>query len=184
MISEIKRALRLELIALRDSLSESVRKMACEQIVSRIQKLKIYQEARVIGIYFPIGSEADPIALTNDTTKKFCYPKITNAQTAQMEFRFDTGMMTNGPFHTKEPTGARVNPKDIDLLIVPAVGFSLAGVRLGYGKGYYDRYLKDFPHGVIGMAFSQQIIKEIPHDEYDVLFSTIITNRGVLCIQH
>jgi len=184
MIAESKRALRLELIALRDSLSESVRKKESEQIVLRIQNLKVYQEARVVGIYYPIGSEADPRALLQDTAKQFCYPKITDPKSVQMEFRLDTGVMTEGPFHTKEPTGAVVNPGGIDLLIVPGVGFSLAGVRLGYGKGYYDRYLKDFLRPYIGIAFSRQIINEIPHNEFDVLFSTVITDREVLCIQH
>jgi 5-formyltetrahydrofolate cyclo-ligase len=184
MTSEIKRARRIELIALRDSLPESVRKTASEQIVARIRDLKVYQNAHIIGIYVPIGSEADPRTLLKDTTKQFCYPKITDPKTVRMEFRFDTGTMTEGPFHTKEPLGAAVNPADIDLLIVPGLGFSLTGVRIGYGKGYYDRYLKDFPNSMIGMAFSKQIVPTLPQEAFDVLFSTVITDKEVLCIQH
>ena len=64
------------------------------------------------------------------------------------------------------------------LVIVPGVAFDANGYRVGYGKGFYDRFLKDKRQmTVIGLCFSGQLVEEIPHDEHDIKMDKIITEE-------
>lgn len=184
MSSLQKQQLRRAFIAKRDEINPDLRIAMSIVIADRIKKLPAYQKAKTVGLYFPIGSEVNLMSLTKDAGKRFCYPKITDMKTAQMEFRSDSGVTTHGPFKTREPLGDLVSPDQIDLILVPGVAFSRTGVRLGYGKGFFDRYLKTFPHEFIGVAFSVQIADRLPVDPFDVLFHLVVTDREELCIQH
>ncbi|MFH1825573.1 MAG: 5-formyltetrahydrofolate cyclo-ligase [Candidatus Firestonebacteria bacterium] len=68
----------------------------------------------------------------------------------------------------------------LDLIIVPGVAFDLKGNRLGYGGGYYDKFLKNMPSNIprIGLCFKCQIIKEIPVDIQDERINILITEKG------
>ena len=64
----------------------------------------------------------------------------------------------------------------IDLIIVPGVGFDQNNNRLGYGKGFYDHFLKNKNIFKIGICFKEQLLDEIPVNEYDIKMDLIITN--------
>ncbi|MDO5713032.1 MAG: 5-formyltetrahydrofolate cyclo-ligase [Tissierellia bacterium] len=84
-----------------------------------------------------------------------------------------------GPFYIPEPTSKEVTEK-MDLILVPGLAFDLLGGRLGYGGGYYDRYLKKFPpKSCYGLAFDFQIIPQVPMKDYDVYLDGIITSSKV-----
>ena len=81
-------------------------------------------------------------------------------------------------FHIIEPIGedqCYIENKDIDLFIVPGLAFDKNGNRLGYGKGYYDKTLKNSKGYKIGVAFKEMIFNNIPHDENDVPVNLIIS---------
>ena len=74
-----------------------------------------------------------------------------------------------------------VSPMDINLIIVPGVGFDKKGNRLGHGEGYYDRLLsKPFGTLSIGLAFEIQIIEDIPIDTHDQPVDILITEKRVI----
>ena len=69
------------------------------------------------------------------------------------------------------------------MIIVPGTVFGRDGYRIGYGKGFYDRYLADYP-GLwkTGICFSTQIVKECPHDEYDIQMDEIVCENEVITL--
>ncbi len=86
-----------------------------------------------------------------------------------------------GPFGILEPdSGEPVSPRDVDLFLVPGIGFDPEGHRLGYGKGYYDRLLSSAnQEGLrIGLAFSKQVVPIIPSEDNDVPVNVLITEKG------
>ncbi|MEH7010062.1 5-formyltetrahydrofolate cyclo-ligase [Neobacillus niacini] len=82
----------------------------------------------------------------------------------------------------KEQT-TEVNPEDIDLLIVPGLVYTREGYRLGFGGGYYDRYLPNFDGKTISLAFHFQVIPQFPIEKHDIPVSKIITNDEVINIK-
>lgn len=86
-----------------------------------------------------------------------------------------------GPYGIPEPAAGcpAVDLKHLDLILVPGVGFSPSGIRLGRGKGYYDRLLAEAPACKCGVAFDQQVISELPTEQHDVRLDFLVTpSRG------
>ena len=82
-----------------------------------------------------------------------------------------------------EPLGNELpaRPEDVQVVIIPMLAFDRGGNRLGYGAGYYDRFLCRHPHPIkIGIAFSCQQAESIPADKSDVKMDYIITEKGVI----
>ena len=82
-----------------------------------------------------------------------------------------------GQFGIFEPTQVcpRVNLNELDFLLVPGVGFTLAGRRLGRGKGYYDRLLAEARGTKCGVAFDWQVTVDVPAEPHDILLDCIVT---------
>ncbi|OGG11223.1 5-formyltetrahydrofolate cyclo-ligase [Candidatus Gottesmanbacteria bacterium RBG_13_45_10] len=90
--------------------------------------------------------------------------------------------LTAGMFGILEPRGdALLVPSDmVDVFIVPGVAFDRKGYRLGWGRGYYDRLLKDITVPRIGLAYSCQIVPGLPHEMYDIQMNVIITQNETI----
>jgi 5-formyltetrahydrofolate cyclo-ligase len=69
---------------------------------------------------------------------------------------------------------------DLDVVLVPTVGISPSGVRLGYGHGFYDRFLAEHKSVTISLTMEKQIIKKIPKSEHDIIIDWIITEDRIL----
>ncbi|NLV28150.1 MAG: 5-formyltetrahydrofolate cyclo-ligase, partial [Methanomicrobiales archaeon] len=88
-----------------------------------------------------------------------------------------------GTFHVPEPLGNEIpaSPDDITCAVIPMLGYDKSGGRIGYGAGYYDRFLSEHPHiKTIGIAFSAQEVSFIPVQEHDVRMDVIVTEKGVI----
>jgi len=82
-----------------------------------------------------------------------------------------------------QPNGAQsiCSPKQVAAILVPGLAFSPTGERLGRGAGFYDRFLIQYPEALrVGVAFEEQIVKNIPCDPWDEKVDIILTDRGVL----
>ena len=87
--------------------------------------------------------------------------------------------LVEGYYGIKTPPEKKENivEKDmIDLILVPGVGFDKDNYRIGFGGGYYDRYLKDYKGYTISLAFKDQIIDKVPINEFDLPVNLVITN--------
>jgi 5-formyltetrahydrofolate cyclo-ligase len=153
--------------------------------------------ARVVMIYLSTPEEVDtaPLALRCwQAGKTVVAPKVFWDQKRMLPVEISslqTGVATTQR-GINEPIGGKPVPIDmIDLVIVPGVGFSPTGLRIGRGLGFYDRFLAqpDFIGRSCGFAFEEQIIEDLPTLDHDVPLSMLVTERGVrrfapCCIQH
>ena len=88
-----------------------------------------------------------------------------------------------GTFNVPEPLSHElpVNPAEIEVVLLPLLGFDRAGNRIGYGAGYYDRFLSANPHlEKIGLAYACQEVPEVPVEETDIGLDAVITEEGII----
>ncbi|RLF39548.1 MAG: 5-formyltetrahydrofolate cyclo-ligase, partial [Thermoplasmata archaeon] len=88
--------------------------------------------------------------------------------------------LERGAFGILEPQNKKIYTGDIDIIIVPGIAFDFRGYRIGYGKGFYDRFLRGADALKIGIAYDFQIVKQIPEDDGDVPVDIIVSEKRVL----
>jgi 5-formyltetrahydrofolate cyclo-ligase len=100
----------------------------------------------------------------------------------EMEFRkiVDFNSLERGSFDIMEPRDECPINNNLDVILVPTVGISPTGVRLGYGHGYYDRFLAKNKIETISLTLEKQIIRNIPRSEHDIIINWIVTEDRVL----
>lgn len=95
----------------------------------------------------------------------------------------DPSLLVPSTFNVPEPLGNELpaRPEDVQVIVIPMLAFDREGNRLGYGAGYYDRFLCQHPRPIkIGIAFSCQQVESIPADKNDVKMDYIVTEMGVI----
>jgi len=102
-----------------------------------------------------------------------------------MEFRKISNFsnLEKGSFDIMEPKDDCQTDNSLDVVLVPTVGISPIGVRLGYGHGFYDRFLAEHKITTISLTFEKQIVKNIPKSEHDIMIDWIITEERVVDTQ-
>ena len=156
----MKKTLRKETIAAMKELPQSVKTEADSQLTQRFIQLPAFQEAQTLATYLSMGHEfstASLIQVALQSGKRVCVPR-THPQ-GQMEFvEYDPNILEKTRFGLLEPneTGKVVDQSEIDLIHVPGVVFQSKGYRIGYGGGYYDRYLADFTGKTVSTIYSIQ----------------------------
>ena len=142
-----------------------------------LEKLIPYLEKYdVIGCYVSMKDEAETDGIIRycfDHGKKIAVPKV-NGSTLEFCLIRSYDDLSPGCFGVMEPQkGERIDPADIELMIVPLSSFDTHGHRTGYGKGYYDSVLTP-DQKKIGIAFAEQYVNEIEADPWDVALDEIV----------
>ncbi|MBN2504393.1 MAG: 5-formyltetrahydrofolate cyclo-ligase [Bacilli bacterium] len=179
-----KQELREKFRNLRDEVNESDFHEFEKRILARIKSNESYQKAKTVGIYYPLHSEISLLSLAEDFKKRFCFPKITDFSQIEMNFFWHTGKFSPGRFGLSEPIGPKAEKEAIDIIIVPGLVFSRDGYRIGYGKGFFDKYLASYTKPKIGVAMSFQVTDTLPYDVFDVKMDFVITDEEEICIPH
>jgi len=177
-----RKSLRSLLLEKRDNTSFDFMKIASEKIQNRLKKINVFRNAQKIGVYYPIGSEIltqDIIQELLSNGKDVFLPKVMGEK---MEFRkiTDFSSLEKGSFDIMEPKDDCQVDNDLQIVIVPTVGISPKGVRLGYGHGFYDRFLAEHKVTTISLTLEKQIVKNIPKSEHDIIIDWIITEDRIL----
>ena len=171
----MKKEVRKELLYLRDNLEDRYNKSMI--IKNKILDLDIYKNSKVIGLYYSMKSEVDTKELIKDSLslgKKVLLPRIINKnKMIFIEINNDTEY-DKSPFGVMEPIGEEY--KDIDLIICPGVAFDKENNRLGYGRGYYDKYLAKHDIYKIGICYHEQLIDKLDIEEHDIKMNSVITD--------
>jgi 5-formyltetrahydrofolate cyclo-ligase len=113
---------------------------------------------------------------------KISVPLIKNNEFLVSEIKY-FNELEKGSYNVLEPKKEFVrliDPKQIEIVIIPGIVFDLKGYRIGYGKGYYDIFLKKIKNLKIGLAFDFQIINKIPIEDFDVKLDLIITEKRII----
>jgi 5-formyltetrahydrofolate cyclo-ligase len=150
----------------------------------RIQELVIkskeFQSAKVVGAYYAFGSEVKTdmiLEKANALGKKVALPSVEGEGLAFYELSSGK-YLVKGRFGIMEPLP--YGPVDrMDLLVVPGIAFDKKGYRLGYGKGYYDKFLAKKNVSSIGLAYSFQLLESLPKGKYDKKLDAVATEDGI-----
>ncbi len=172
-----KKQLRKICLKKRNDLSEDIRRKKSEIIC---RKLLPCLEGKMILSYCPFNSEVD-VSIINKTFK-VALPVIKRDRSMEAYISADKELVTNF-YGIKEPDIRKsipVKKEEIDVIIVPLLGFDKHLNRLGYGGGYYDRYLKDYQGQKIGVAFMEQKLEDIMTNKNDIRLDIIITDTEII----
>jgi 5-formyltetrahydrofolate cyclo-ligase len=182
-----KDRLREQMRTLRRQLDPARKAAASQAIVSRLEALPVFQQARVIHTYVAWRNEVD----THDLIwrllregRRVAVPKVEPA-TGQLQHYFIANFseLQDGAFGILEPPPAPdrlAAPSQFDLVLVPGLAFDRAGNRLGMGKGHYDRFLAEVRAPKIALAYDFQLVEKLPVEAHDQRVAIIITEKNVL----
>lgn len=171
--------IRKTMIEKRDALNSDLRSKFSEKIKNKILSNIFYKEAKSIFCFIGFGSEVNTIGIIEDALKdgkKVYVPRVRNKE--MKVIRIDSlDNLKPGVFGILEPEDGEELNEDCDLILMPGVAFTKEGKRLGYGGGYYDKYLAQYNSNTlkIAIAYSIQVIDFIPTESYDKIVDYIVT---------
>lgn len=178
----MKDKIRKKYLLIRENLSEKEVEDKSHIIIDKALNLKEYIESKELFIYVSINNEVDTKKLINIAIKdgkSIAVPKIYNH--GKMEFYYIKSLneLRKGTFNTFEPTNLtlQATPTKKSLFIIPGVAFDINNNRIGYGGGYYDRYLEKYGNNYtkIALAYKCQITNQLPRENTDIIMDIIIT---------
>ena len=180
-----KKSLRNLLLEKRDKTSFDLMKIASEKMQKKLKKINAFRNAQKIGAYYPIGSEIltqDIIQELLSNGKEVFLPKVIGDN---IEFRkvLEFSSLEKDSFDIMEPKDDCKTDNNLEVILVPTVGISPDGVRLGYGHGFYDRFLAKNKTTTISLTLEKQIVKNIPRAEHDMIIDWIVTEDRILKTQ-
>jgi 5-formyltetrahydrofolate cyclo-ligase len=178
--------------ALRDCISQRIAALpddyvaeSDEGILQMIKSLKEFVSARNIMIYHSVKREPATLgiaaaALASGKTVAFPYCYRGGIMQARVVSSLDELQPAMLGIPAPPDTAPAIPPEELDLIFVPALTFDEAGYRLGYGGGYYDRYLNGIPAFTTGLGRDKLLMDELPRDRHDIAVKCIITESQVL----
>lgn len=184
-----KDKLRADYLEKRKKTPAELRRLYDEKICERFMALVTYRYADIILMYAPFGYEinVDPIAVRALAAgKTVAYPKCDKTiNIMKYHIVSSTSQLVKGKYGIMEP------PDDLPVFshdkknihktvcLVPALVYDVNGFRIGYGKGYYDRYLFGFSGIKVGFSYKDFIVPSVPRGRYDLAVDVLVTEKGV-----
>ena len=182
-IKHLKKELRRQLIVKQQKLDQNYREEASRRILELLKKQKDYLLAGSIFIYVGKGTEVDTKLIIKDALakgKRVLVPKtvyLGHMEACEIDSMEDLIPGTHVILEPKDLT-YRMEPEKIDVAFVPCVAFTKDGYRLGYGGGFYDRFLPRGRFKRILVTYSKMEENTLPHDVYDEKVHGILTEEG------
>ncbi len=179
----MKDALRKELLEKRAALTgPEILKMG-SKIKTNLFKLDGFGAAKVVLAYLPIKAEVDTSEIIEASLglgKKIALPSVRRGSIIPVEFEGFSDL-TKGGCGTLEPANRREIPKNkIDVALVPGIAFDERCNRIGYGKGFYDKFLRGCTAVRVGLAYDFQVRPAIPADKNDIKMDKIVTENRII----
>lgn len=182
-----KKAIREQMKARLQQLTTEEKRAYDEQIAEKLYDLPVWQQAKTVALTVSKGYEVNTKLIIEKAWqegKTVCVPKC-DPKTKTMTFRAirSFSQLESVYFGLQEPIEAitqKFSPREIDVMIVPGICFSKNGYRIGYGGGYYDRYLQYVSKPTISLAYAFQVVDHFPTEPHDIPVDMIITNEKVM----
>lgn len=183
----VKDVLRKELRAKRKSIADKVKRD--KKISDNLLSFELYKNSKTILFYASLDDEINVdccIEQALSDGKKIALPVCTD-KNGNMKFYYINSLseIRVGYFGVREPDTSvckEVDDFSFSICIVPAIAYDKNGFRLGYGKGYYDRFLKKYNLHSIGLCYNELIEDKLPIGEYDIPVDYIICENGVITV--
>lgn len=159
-------------------------RLLCDNLFQVIERLEREMRGagtrRTVFIYLSFSSEAPtdrPIERLQEQGFGVLCPRIENGVMLAVEYGDDFTLSRMG---IREPMGA-AHTKAPDYIVLPLLAADAKGNRLGYGKGYYDKYLAKYPQSKrIGYCFDFQLLREVPYEERDEKLDFVVTDKQII----
>ena len=182
-----KKTARRQILKLRDAAHDPAADAA---IVKALTGLDVYQNARTLAVYVSFGSELNTFPLIEQALSDgkrvavpYCVPKTHIMKMLSIaHFPDDLHPGTMGILEPDPAVSPELAPDAIDLIVVPGVGFTKRGERLGYGGGFYDRYLlklKATAH-LVALVPEFLLFDALPTEAHDLRIPTLITEKRII----
>ena len=183
-----KKLIREEILSKRAKVTKEKREVNSKKRIEKLMASSYYKQAHTIMSFISFSDEVN----THDFIKEaiedgkqivvpITFPKVPEIKASiltsfsQLEAGFYNILTPKKEFHKF------IDPKEIDLVIVPGLAFSKDGYRVGYGGGYYDRFLSKIPDTTtIAIAFQLQILEDLPTDDFDIPVDYIYTEENII----
>lgn len=190
----MKKSLRQEMLAKRDSLNKGTVKRKSDLVLKRLYALAEFKAAKCVMCYVSFRNEVDTEPLIRKCLaegKRVVIPKIDHKKKEIIicELKdFDKELVCNhlGIMEPKEEFVREIEREKVDFVIVPGIAFDSRGHRLGWGGGYYDKFIAALQHKVklAALAFEYQIVESIPTEAHDQKVDLIVTESKILALRN
>jgi 5-formyltetrahydrofolate cyclo-ligase len=184
LLTEQKQHLRKHCRKIRKELGEEARKCASQIICEKIEGWEVFRQSEVVLTYMPIKSEVDLTPLfAMHPQKCWALPRIIPEENNRMVFHpYIPNDLVEHPFGMAEPAPHLpiIHPTEIQLVLAPGLAFDRQGWRLGYGGGYFDRFLENFSGISAGIIFHALLLGDLPHGVFDQQMQWVITEQEIL----
>lgn len=177
-----KNELRTKYKKIRDELTEEQCRDWSAEICGHILGSGLYQRASAIYCYYPLKKEVALLPVMEDALvlgKLLAFPKVTGDDLVFCRIR-SLAELNEGTFHIMEPFTGHVVNEDAALVLTPGVAFDMDGGRIGYGRGYYDRYFAEHENLTsVGIAYECQVLENFETDARDKKMDYLVTELGI-----
>ena len=184
-VKEVKKKLRNQYKQYRLELPSDVKADYDKKICDALMQLVSFRHSETILLYAPLEGEIDvmPIAVKAlELGKRVAFPRCVE-DPRNLDFKFISTLdeLKSGSYSIAEPTEDMESVTDYSrsICIIPGVVFDDYGYRVGYGKGYYDRFLSAYDGTKFGLAYSACILGEVPRGRFDRHVDILISEKGV-----
>ena len=182
-----KTELRRHLLAQRAILTPAEIKQHSAVIAAYVCALPAFCVSPTIMVYMALPQEVQTgqiIAQARQARKRVAVPVVRAQDLIAVALSEDPTQLRRGRFGIPEPSGTptMIHPQEIGCIVVPGVAFDSRGGRLGFGKGYYDRFLGQLPATTYrcGLAFGIQVVPCVPQAPHDICMHGIVTEQGYI----
>ncbi len=182
----MKSEIRKQNKSIRNSMTpcEVIEKSSLAQ--NRFLESSIYKNSKVIMLYMPLGNETDTALIMDRAFRDGKEVVLPVCDTDNIDIIpccvWQNTIFKKGSYSISEPSEITIaDETKIDVVLVPGIAFDKKGSRIGFGKGYYDKFLKKTKAVKVGFCYGFQLIDSIDTEEYDICVDFVVTEN---CIYH
>lgn len=186
-LEHAKARLRRRLLSRRAALSETEVTQKSAIIASHVGTMPAFGDSLTIMVYIALPQEVQTaliIQAARRQRKRIVVPVMQGSMLVAVELPQEATQLQRGPYGILEPRASAsvVRLEEIQYVAVPGIAFDRCGARLGFGKGYYDRFLAQLPATTYtcGLAFCMQIVPCVPRLSHDVCMQGVVTEQGLI----
>ncbi len=179
-----KKQARIKAKDFRKSLCREIKQEKELKILNNLINLDCYKEAKTLFVYVSKSSEIDTFGVIENALKqgkRVAVPKCLSGTKMQFRYITSAAQLKEGSFGIMEPMDnlPLADITECSLMVVPALAADIFGYRVGYGKGYYDRYLNGSKAKTVMLCYESDFYFKVLHNKYDYRCSYVITENKV-----
>ncbi len=189
-LQELKKKIRNEILSIRDNIPKELISSKSDKIYENLLSIEEFQKSERVAFFIGYSKEVQTKTMIERElagNKIITVPRVDGVDKMSFVRIRSFDKLVAGYKGILEPAReAMVEVREPEIVILPGTVFDRSGGRIGYGRGYYDRYLAGLKGRPlrIALCFSEQIVDRVPRDEFDLLSDIIITDREVIRIKN